>query len=310
VVLSWAAHGLTVAQTSPRVLQISVTPAAGPSAADLDADDFVVSVGGVPRPVVRVVRPGPLSVLFVGVVSESVVDRTRTQGPTWIDLISSAADDFVRALQPSDRARLMTVGGSQFEAGVSDRATLAHAARRIVPEGAPQHGSPIWDAVDLALPLFANEPGRKATVLVTDGRASANRADVDEVAGRAAAAGVAVSVVELEATPRTFEMTGSPDIPRPGPFLRTLAAITGGSHLVARVNQAMSVHDPGPLVAAALHEQRSTLSADARLVVWSRGDWAGDGAPATRWSDRASSPARPALTGGPASDGPAELRHA
>ncbi len=250
-----------LAQTVPQVVMVSVASSDGTSAPPLTADAFEVFTGGERRAVTRVVPPGPVTALFVGDVSKSVVDRTRTRVSTWIDPVSSAAEHFVRALQPGDRGRLMAVAGSTFEAGpawTADRQVLAAAARRLVPPRPPVSGSPIWDAVDFELPLFANEQGRKVIVLVTDGRASGNRAHVEEVARRAAAAGVAVSTIELEATPKTLEMVGMPDIPTPGRFLRALSLATGGTYSIARVNEEMSVHDPGPLVANALWLRRST----------------------------------------------------
>lgn len=259
------------AQSNVGAVQVTVDSADGPPASDLAVTDFEVLVGGQPRPVVRVAPPGPLTVLFIGDVSKSVVDRTRTRVSTWIDPISSAADHFARSLQPGDRARLMSVAGSLFEAGpawTADRQAIEAAARRLVPAGAPIHGSPIWDAVDIALPLFDNEPGRRAIVLVTDGRASGNLTNFDDVVRRAVAEGVAVSVVELEATPRMLEMIGTPDVPSPSLFLRAAAAATGGTYLLARVNQEMLVHDPGPLVRSVLQQQRSSylLTFDATAL--------------------------------------------
>ena len=251
----------TIAQSDTGVVQIHVESSDGRPIPEWTAADFELVIGGQPQRIARVFPPGPLTVLFLGDVSKSVVDRTRTRVSTWIDPISSAAQHFVRALQPGDRARLMAVAGSSFEAGptwTTDRQTLEAAARRLVPAGAPNHGSPIWDAVDLALPLFANELGRRAIVLVTDGRASGNSSHVEDVAKRAAAVGVAVSIVELEGTPRTLEMIGTPDVPSPAPFLRMLAAATGGTYLMARVNPEMLVHAPGPLVTNALQQQRSS----------------------------------------------------
>ena len=261
VLLIRAGDRPTLAQVVPRVVMVSVASQDGGQAPTLDASEFEVLVGGERHAVTRLVAPGPVTALFIGDVSKSVVDKTRMRVSIWIDPVSSAAEHFVRALQPGDRGRLMPVAGSQFEAGPAwtvDRQTLAGAARRLVPPGPPVHGSPIWDAVDIALPLFAGERGRKVIVLVTDGRASGNRTHVEEVAARAAAAGVAVSTVELEATPRTLEMIGAPELPSPGRFLQALSRATGGTYSVARVNQEMSVHDPGPLVAAALWQQRST----------------------------------------------------
>ena len=94
--------------------------------------DFDVLIGGQPRVIVELMPPPtPLTVLFLGDVSRSVVDRSRVQSSVWIDPISSAARHFVGALHSGDRARLMTVAGDHFNAGPvwsNDQRVLQEAA--------------------------------------------------------------------------------------------------------------------------------------------------------------------------------------
>ena len=87
--------------------------------------------------------------------------------------------------------------------------------------------SAIWDAVALAVETLKNAPGRRAIILLTDGRATGNRLDVEAVAARAAAAGVLVNVVgeDSEIVLRQDANTGVRV--RPGVALEFIANATG-----------------------------------------------------------------------------------
>lgn len=246
------------------ILHVMVDASEDGVTAPLTGADFNVLIGGQPQVIVEFMPPPiPLTVLFLGDVSRSVVDRSRVQSSVWIDPISSAARHFVDALQPRDRVRLMTVAGDHFNTGpawTNDQADLQEAVRRLDTGNRGPRASPIWDGVDLAVPLFRGEAGRLAIILVTDGRASGNRADLDEAATRAMRAGVAVATIQLEATPRTLEIIGEPPLPDPAPLLERLSSLTGGVSIVARVNPQLRIHDPGPHVTAVLERLRQSYA--------------------------------------------------
>ena len=104
--------------------------------------------------------------------------------------------------------------------------------------------SPIWDAVAAAVETLAKAEGRRAVLLVTDGRATGNRLSPEEAAALAIAAGVVVSVVGKD-----WEMTIQQDATtgvrvRPGVALERIASITGGLYLRDRRMPAA----PGPIL--------------------------------------------------------------
>ena len=99
--------------------------------------------------------------------------------------------------------------------------------------------------------------GRRAVVLVTDGRASGNRQGPEESGARAIAAGVIVSVVgeDWEMTLRQDGQTGV--IVRPGAALEWIANATGGLY----VQDNATPTAPGPILGRLLADlqERYTL---------------------------------------------------
>ena len=114
--------------------------------------------------------------------------------------------------------------------------------------------SRLWDALDEAIKALAQSEGRRAVLLVTDGQATGNRDGPQEVAPRAVAAGVAVSVVGLD-WERTIRQDAETGVRvRPGVALEWIAGATGGRYLRDRLIPA----EPGPVLErllADLHER-------------------------------------------------------
>jgi VWFA-related protein len=90
--------------------------------------------------------------------------------------------------------------------------------------------SPAWDAVDAGATLLEAQPGRRAIVLVTDGRSSGNVHSLDDAILHAAAADVSVSIVgeaQAEIIPQDGKRWA---IVRPAVFLQSMAEMTGGGY--------------------------------------------------------------------------------
>jgi hypothetical protein len=90
--------------------------------------------------------------------------------------------------------------------------------------------SPVWDAVDAAVGALESEPGRRAIILVTDGRSTGNLRSLEETILHAVAAEVGVLVVgeaHDEVIPQRKAVTAQV---RPTAFLESMAAITGGAY--------------------------------------------------------------------------------
>jgi hypothetical protein len=154
---------------------------------------------------------------------------------------------FVDRLSPQDRvhvgsfARQTSIGPSITG---NPKALLSAVGKALDPRESDTLGpSPIWDAIDLAVTAIARTEGRRAVLLVTDGRGTGNRLSPEEAATRAAAEGVAVSVVG-EDWDMTIRQDGNIGVRvRPGIALERIATATGGLYLPDRSNPAA----PGPI---------------------------------------------------------------
>ena len=238
-----------------------MSPSRGPTAESvtgLTRDDFEIVAGGAARPVESFAagKEQPLSLVLlldVSVSMEFMVERKVLRGRHREVVRGSARAGGSRAgrlLREADRDR--------------------PAARR-QPAGAPRrrpHGarsarrgylgpSPIWDAVDAAVAALAQASGRRAVLLVTDGRATGNRPGPEESGARAIAAGVTVNVVgeDWEMTLRQDATTGVRV--RPGVALEWIANATGGLY----VQDSATPTAPGPILERLLGDlhERYTL---------------------------------------------------
>jgi VWFA-related protein len=118
--------------------------------------------------------------------------------------------------------------------------------------------SPVWDAVDAAVAALDSEPGRRAIVMLTDGRSTGNVHSFDEAIEHASAAGVMVSVAG-EALDLSVSQGGATRARiRASAFLDRLAAATGGGH--ARIFGPESV-SPGAFGRAAIEKRAARILA-------------------------------------------------
>jgi hypothetical protein len=239
ILVALAAVGVAAAQVGRLpagaiMLYASVEAPNGVPLESLTRDDFEVVSAGVSQPLATV-SPGPLALhtLLVADLTTSVTGRLRGVWVTpWPEAFSLAADRLITDLRTVDRARVMGMIGPRFIPSTSwssDRLALQRALRVFAgPADGLVEPSPLWDAVDEALTLFPPAAGRHAMVLVTDGRASGNRASLAEVSQRAMLTGVAVSIVELDPQPRSLGIPHSEHLPGPAALLQRLAATSGG----------------------------------------------------------------------------------
>ena len=201
----------------------------------LTSDDFEILSGGIPQTVtLAAAAPLPLDTLLVADLTSSVTGRLRGVWATpWPEAFSLAADRLITDVRSGDRARVMAMIGPRFVPSPvwsGDRATLQRALRVFaIPDG-PVEPSPLWDAVDEALTLFPPDARRRAIVVVTDGRATGNRAPLAEVIERTMLAGIAVSIVELTPPTRSLGVPHSERAPGPTALLERLTAASGGVH--------------------------------------------------------------------------------
>jgi VWFA-related protein len=259
-VASALAFALAAAPAPPQrppivLLDVAVESAGGHVVTGLTRDDFEIVTGGDTRPIESFAagKDQPLSlVLLFDVTSsmEAVVKRSVVR--------SGVEKWFVDRLAPQDRVQVGTFAKQISIAppiSGNPRALLGAVRKALDPREADTLGpSPIWDAVDNAVTALAHAPGRRAVLLVTDGRGTGNRLGPEDAGRRAAAEGVAVSVVgeDWEMTLRQDGRTGVRVMP--GVALEWITSTTGGLYLRDRSNPA----EPGQLLErllADIHER-------------------------------------------------------
>jgi len=250
----------TPAQNSGSLfVDVAVEAPDGQLVTGLSRDDFEIAIAGRSVAVDSLVagKEQPVSlVLLLDATASIDTDVGR-------DVIRKAIEkSLLPKLAPRDRVQAGSFA-KQIKIGpplVNDSRALLSAIGKALdlPKAETFGPSPIWDAVALAVETLKNAPGRRAIILITDGRATGNRLDVEEVAARAAAAGVLVNVVgeDSEIVLRQDANTGVRV--RPGVALEFIANATGGLY----VPDTASPPAPGPVferVLADLHE-RYTLA--------------------------------------------------
>jgi Ca-activated chloride channel homolog len=242
-------------QSAPLVrVDVAVVGTDGKPITGLTRDDFEIVAGGATRAVESFAagkEPLTLVLLFDVTVSlDTVVGRkvVRTAVEKW----------FVDRLAPEDRVHVGSFA-NQISIGPPlaghPRTLIAAVRKALDPREADTFGrSPVWDAVDAAVATLARASGRRAVLLVTDGRATGNRQGPEEAGALAIAAGVIVSVVgeDWEMTLRQDGATGVRV--RPGIALEWIAKATGGLYVQDTATPAA----PGPIferLLADLHER-------------------------------------------------------
>ena len=237
------------------LIDVGVEDLDGRTIAGLTRDDFeIVSDGGVrPLEFFAAGRQQPLSLIVLVDVSLSMEFRGKRSV-----IREEVERRFPLLLAPHDRvqagafARRISISppfaGNSKAFLTAVRKTLDHRDEETLGP------SRIWDAVDEAIKALALSDGRRAVLLVTDGQATGNQFGPQEVAMRAVAAGVAVSVVGLD-WERTIRQDAETGVRvRPGVALEWIAGATGGRYLRDQLMPA----EPGPVLErllADLHER-------------------------------------------------------
>jgi VWFA-related protein len=217
-------------QASLQLIDIAVEAADGTPVTGLTAENFQLEVAGAPRPIESFATARPLSLVLLFDITTSV--ETMIKRGVLRDAFEKY---FIKQLRPDDRVQVGSLGRT-IKIGPpiagNPRALLSAVQKALDPEDADTHGpSPMWDAIDAAVTALAPTTGRRAVILVSDGRATGNRLSPEDVGLRAVAAGVTVSVVgeDWEMTIRQNADTGVRV--RPGAGLQWIAGTTGGLYV-------------------------------------------------------------------------------
>ena len=250
------ASATPAARQAPLVLiDVGVEDPDGRTIAGLTRDDFEIVSDDAVRPLefFAAGKEQPLSLVVLVDVSLSMESRVKR---------SAIREELERRLPlllaPHDRVQ---AGAFARQISISppfagnSKAFLTAVRKTLDPRDEETLGpSRLWDALDEAIKALARSEGRRAVLLVTDGQATGNRDGPQEVAPRAVAAGVAVSVVGLD-WERTIRQDAETGVRvRPGVALEWIAGATGGRYLRDQLIPA----EPGPVLErllADLHER-------------------------------------------------------
>jgi VWFA-related protein len=140
----------------------TVTNAQGRLVPDLARDDFAIDDNGKRQALTLFANDiQPITLVML-------LDRSGSMKPNF-DLEERAAEAFVRAMLPADKARIGSFGmriqldPSDF---TSDRDALLTILRTELQEDGP---TPLWNAVNTAIDKLLLEPGRRVVLVFTDG---------------------------------------------------------------------------------------------------------------------------------------------
>jgi hypothetical protein len=218
-------------------IHVAVEDADGRPVTDIRPDEFTLLLANTPVPIAQVSRgPHPLRLIVI-------VDVT-TRPPVEVRALREGIDQVGGTLREGDEAYIWRVGGRitrgpAFTREPGSRRTAA--AFAVSPANVERSGpSPLWDAIVEASDALDGEDGRRAILLYTDGRATANRQGGADAAARALAADVSVNVVMPSGEFRFMDLDRIVTV-HPDRMPQAIARDTGG----AFVTLASRVRAPG-----------------------------------------------------------------
>ena len=151
-----------VAATRTVAVYATVTNAQGRLVPDLSREDFSIDDNGKRQTLTLFANDiQPITLIML-------LDRSGSMKPNF-DLEERAAEAFVRAMLPADKARIGSFGTHiQVDPAdfTSDRDALMRILRNDLQEDGP---TPLWNAVNTAIDKLLLEPGRRVVLVFTDG---------------------------------------------------------------------------------------------------------------------------------------------
>src|SRR5688572_1976968 len=214
----------------------TVTDEAGRLVPDLTREDFEIKDSG---------KPAPISVFSNDIQPISVVmmlDRSGSMRGNF-KLVEAAGEAFVRALLPSDKARVGSFAENiqiDPETFTSDKQELVKIIRTKLQEQGP---TPLWNSVDASIATLKPQDGRKVVLVFTDGgdnpqNFKLNNLSFMDISRRAQVSDVMVYAIGLESAARPAlgggGLGGGFGGNRPDPGLPAIAEETGGGYFELR----------------------------------------------------------------------------
>jgi Ca-activated chloride channel family protein len=206
-------------QTVP--VYATVTDENGDLVKNLTRDDFMVFDDGK-RQEVTVFSAGlqPITVVLMLDTSNSMTMN--------VPLMKQATEQFLVRLLPGDRAR---VGSFSDRITISPRFTGDRDELLRIVENDIEIGNPtrLWDAIDQSMSAIETQPGRRVTVVFTDGADTMSKKTWKDVARRGQIEALSVYVVSMRGNFRLVWDRPTSHV-SPSEELRRLAAETAGEY--------------------------------------------------------------------------------
>jgi VWFA-related protein len=214
----------------------TVTDRDGRLVPDLARDDFEVKDSG---------KGAPITVFSNDIQPISVVmmlDRSGSMRGNF-RLVEAAGEAFVRALLPSDQARIGSFAENiqiDPEHFTGDKQELVKILRTKLQEQGP---TPLWNSVDASIATLKSQDGRKVVLVFTDGADNPgnfklNNLSFMDISRRAQQSDVMVYAIGLESAGRPTlgggGFGGGLGGSRPDPGLPAIAEETGGGYFELR----------------------------------------------------------------------------
>ena len=229
VAVAFLASAGTIAQQSfksgARMVAIyaTVVDGNGRLATNLPQDAFTIYDNGKPQPIALFANdPQPITMTVMLDTSGSMTAN--------IDLLRRGTMALVSYLKPDDQVRLGTFGG---------RITLSPAftnngddlARFVWERMRPGGGTPLWDAVDIAMDTLMDKTGRRVVLVFTDGKDSQSRLKLKDEMRRAEQQEFMVYAIGCWGSTNggRFPLSGA-KLEKPDDGLKKIADDTGGGY--------------------------------------------------------------------------------
>ena len=190
---------------------------------NLAKENFTVFDNGKPQPVALFANdPLPITMTVMLDTSGSMLPN--------IGLVRNATMALVSYLKPEDRVRLGTFGG-RIVLGPAFTNKGDELARFVWERMRPGGGTPLWDAVDVAMDTLADRTGRRVVFVFSDGKDSQSRLKLKDAMRRAEQEEFMIYAIGcwgVTGSGGGFPMGGKLEKPDDG--LRKIADQTGGGY--------------------------------------------------------------------------------
>ena len=215
-------------RTGTRLVAIyaTVIDSTGKLVTELPKDAFTVYDNGKAQPLAVFANdPQPITMTTMLDTSGSMTQN--------IGMLRTATMALVSYLKPDDRVRLGTFGGKITLS--PDFTNDGNALARFVWERLrPGGGTPLWDAVDIAMDSLEEKTGRRVVLVFTDGRDSQSRRSLKDDMRRAEQQEFMIYAIGCWGTEGGGRPGGAPKLEPPDEGLREIAEQTGGGYTELR----------------------------------------------------------------------------